>query len=136
LSDPILSTDEIQKALLMYLQSKPNITVVVSAGEIREAEYQGTEFTYPNIRLRITENIPTYKSCYQDFELRVTSFSEEASSLEVQQITGIITRELHGKGFSSNNLAFTMSLLRTLPPVRSERQTWREEIHLRGTVSG
>lgn len=127
--------DQIQAGLVSYLKSKTTITSLLdSANEIREDQWQGTEFLYPNVRVRLMNNRP-YQECFHSFDCGIQVFSEEASSREADQISGIIAGEFHIKGFTSNSLAFLVSVTNVVPAVRSDTRTWRSEVLLRGIVA-
>jgi len=53
-----LSNADIQAAIVAKLKASTQVTAKVSALEIREDQWQGTEFVYPNIRVRMISNRP------------------------------------------------------------------------------
>ena len=63
-------------------------------------------------------------------------FTEDSSSLEADQIAGIISTELHTRQFSSNNFAFSLRLTNLVPAIRIDERTWRSEVLMSGIVSG
>ena len=133
-----LRNDTIQAALLAYMQSKTDITSELgSSSDIKETQWQGRDFDYPAVRIRIISNTPVENSgCRHDVNIGIQVFSEQASSLEASQIAGIIGNTLHRKQFSSDSLNFALWVTDTPGAVRSDIQTWRSEVLLRGIVSG
>lgn len=128
--------DQIQAGLVSYLKSKTTITSLLdSSDEIKEDQWQGTEFYYPAVRVRLISNNP-FQTCYHQFECGIQIFSEEASSLEADQISGIIATEFHPVGFTSNSLAFLANVTNVIPAARSDMRTWRSEVLVRGLVVG
>ena len=137
MSDDFIRNDQVQAALVAYAKGKSNITDQVTADEVREDQWQGTEFTYPNIRIRMIDNAPVAgKGCRQDLELSWMVFTEDSSSLEADKIAGIISTELHTRQFSSNNFAFGLRTTNVVPAIRIDERTWRSEVLMSGTVSG
>ena len=129
--------DEIQAALIAWSKANITITAEVVAVEIREDQWQGDEFTYPNIRLRLISNNPLTEQCnYSTVSLSWLVFNEDNSSLEADRIAGIISNELHEKSFQSNNIAFMFSVTNLVPAIRSDRNTWRSEVIINGVASG
>ncbi len=131
--------DEIQAALISWLKSNSTIIAELDAGatEIREDQWQGDEFTYPNIRVRMISNSPQSSDCnFSEFSCAFQAFSEDNSSLEADRIAGIINNELHEKAFQSNNIAFTFQTTDLVPAIRSDRNTWRSEVLVNGIASG
>lgn len=135
----LIRDDQIQAGLISYLKSKDTITSLVTgtyAVEIREDQWQGTQFTYPAVRVRLIRNTPTNNAgCRHEFVAGILVFSEEASSRECDQIAGIIGEELHGIGFDSNNVAFVTQVTDLVPAIRSDVRVWRSEVLIRGSAS-
>ena len=129
--------DEIQAALIAWAKANTTITAEVGADEIREDQWQGDGFAYPNIRLRLISNNPLTPDCnYSTVSLSWLVFSEDNSSLEADRIAGIISNELHEKSFQSNNIAFMFNVTNLVPAIRSDRNTWRSEVIVNGVASG
>ena len=137
-----IRNDQIQAGLISYLKGKTTITNLLDdednpngADEIREDQWQGDDFYYPNVRVRLISNKP-FQECYHWIECGIQVFSEGASSLEADQISGIIATEFHPKGFTSNSLAFLVNVTNVIPAIRSDARTWRSEVLIHGVVSG
>lgn len=135
-----ITNDQIQSALVSYLKSVSSITSSLTAGatEIREDQWQGEVFTYPNIRIRMIDNIPTgdHVGCPQNFNVSFMAFTEEASSKSAEVIAGIIGSALHGKSFSQSGLHISLIVTNLIPAVRQDRTTWRSECLMKGMMSG
>ncbi|MBU2051385.1 MAG: hypothetical protein KKH61_20750, partial [Gammaproteobacteria bacterium] len=125
--------------LLAYIKTKANILAVVPILEMREHQWQGTDFTYPNIRIRMISITPissNIECSHTKFSVSFMVFSENASSLEANQIAGIINNELHNKQFTSNSIAFALVTSNLVPAIRSDIHTWRSEVIMNGLASG
>jgi hypothetical protein len=134
----VLRNDQIQAALVAYLKGKTDITDLTGVDEIREDQWQGTNFSYPNVRVRMISNRPVGgKDCpLQTITVSFMVFSEDASSLEAEQIAGIINNTLNDITFISNGIMVSLRTSNLIPAVRSDERTWRTEALLEGSVSG
>lgn len=68
------------------------------ASEVRENQFQGTEFSYPAIRAHVNYNTPIGEGPCRDevfrFYFSITSWSEDASSKEADDIAGLVAEAL------------------------------------------
>jgi hypothetical protein len=114
--------------------------VTTSSGvvEIRENEWQGRDFSYPNIRVRLISNTPLWAGDCNAFRiyLGIQVYTEDASSLNCDRIAGIINSVLHDRHFSSNSIAFSLRTTNLVPAIRSNIQEWRAEVLMTGVASG
>ena len=131
----MIHNDEIQKALVAYAKSKADILAkLTDTDEIREDQWQGREFSYPNIRVRIIRN--EAKECNQDVEFSFQVFSETSSSKQADDICGTINDEFHDKSFSQDGIRFTGVICSNLSPaMRVDQRTWRAEAFYKATIS-
>lgn len=136
----MIRDDQIQAGIVSYLKSKTTITSQLSdTDEIREDQWQGRDFVYPNIRVRLISNSPQGDirgGCNHLVSIGIQVFSEQDSSQQADRIAGIIGDMLHGRSFSSNSLNFHTTVTNLLPAVRSDIRTWRSEVLLQCTISG
>jgi len=135
----VLRNDQIQAAIISYLKNTSDITDELSAGaeEIREDQWQGKDFTYPNIRVRLITNNPEDVQCdLHSVLFSCLVFSESTSSQQADTIAGIIGITLHERSFVSNNIAFTTYVTDLVPAIRSDLRTWRSEAIMSARVSG
>lgn len=135
----MLRNDQVQAAIVAYIKAQSTITAELKDGadEIREDNWQGREFTYPNIRVRLISNEPADPECnLHSVTLSFLVFSEDPSSQEADRIAGIINNTLHGRSFQSNNISFSMRTTSLVPAIRSDERTWRAETLIQASVSG
>lgn len=143
----MIRNDELQAALVARLKANTTITPLLGSGmyadetwerDIREDQWQGTPFVYPNIRVRLLPMTALGdKDCPQvRFSVSLLVFSESGNSLEADRIAGIINNELHGKSFVSNSIEISTRLASLIPAVRSDERTWRSEVLMNGIASG
>ena len=132
-----ISNADIQAAIVAKLKAATTVTAVVSSTEIREDQWQGTDFTYPNIRVRMIKNAPfDAENCsITDFSVGIQVHSEDASSYEADRIAGIINSVLHGHPWSTATLNLTLRTTNLVPAIRSDSRTWRAEVLMAGLAS-
>lgn len=132
-----LSNLTIQSSLITYLKANSAVTAVVSASEIRERQWQGTDFVYPNIRVRMIRNAPLESNCdVANVQFSILIYSELDSSIEAERIAGIIDVALHTRSFSVSTTRFSLWRTNIVPAIRIDTRTWRSEVIFRGTVTG
>ena len=141
----MLRNDEIQSGLITKLKASSTIVAQLVdlngsavADEIREDQWQGDYFDYPNIRVRLISTTPLGDAdCkHVKFNVSFQVFSESQSSLQADRIAGIINNEFHGKQFISEGIAYSLRLNTLTPAVRSDMRTWRSEVVMSGIASG
>lgn len=134
----MLRNDQIQAALIAYLKAQTDVTVEIGGStEIREDQWQGTEFVYPNIRLRLISTIPMDEKCsLQEISFAWMVFSESPSSLESDRIAGIIHTNLHEKSFTSSSIGFNIRTTELIPAFRRDARTWMAQVVMNGTATG
>jgi len=137
-----LRPDLVQSAIVQFVLDQSTITVELGdTDEVREREWQGREFDYPNVRFYLGTITPTSKDCNKyDLEPRFIVFSEESSSAEANKIAGIINTVLHDKGFTytveSTAIHVYLATTSIIPAIREDERTWRAELMMRGEASG
>lgn len=100
----MITNNQIQEALVTRLKdsTRPEIAAIhaalASGDEVRENQFQGTEFAYPAIRvsfayLNPTENTPCRDDIFRSY-FSIVSFSESTSSLEADNIAGLVAEAL------------------------------------------
>lgn len=135
--------NQIQKNIIAHLKSIAALVAELtafdsSANEIRENEWQGDNFVYPNIRVRMINNNPdgdTASCNSSSVNVGIMVFTQDYSSLEADKITGIISASLHGKTYIANNVELFLRTTNILPAIRSDRTTWRAECLMQGKAS-
>lgn len=104
--------------------------------EIREMSWMGTDFAYPNVRFRVIDNSPIQDCDISSVLASFIVYSEGLSSLEADEIAGIIKDILHKRSFSSNGYAISQSYVTSLiPAIAQEEKVWRSEVIFRAKMS-
>jgi hypothetical protein len=132
------SNDAIQASIIAKLKASTTVTAEVGSSEIREDQWQGTEFVYPNVRVRMINNVPTMGSnCLRaNIDLSILVFTEDDSSRNADRIAGIINTVLHESSFTSSGLQLNLHTTNLVPAIRSDTRTWRSEVRMSGTAAG
>jgi len=138
----MIGDEVIQAAIIAKLKELAPFGAV-QANEIREVEWQGDAFTYPNIRFDLDENEFAFdeqgRCNLQYIEFSVFVFSEQRSSKEASQIKTLLLNALVGKGITNQTYQVRFSPLRLLDNVRTFREderTWRSQVRFQTRVSG
>lgn len=126
----MVTNEDIKTALVAKLKSLTTLTSrLASADEVREVQYQGTTFGYPNVRVRVISNVPIGgESCYHDVQVGIQVNSENSSSKEAEEISGIIVLGLNNKAFSQSGVNCIMRVTNIVPALRVDERTWRSEV--------
>lgn len=110
----MIGNDDLQAAIIAKLKADTTLTAWLaarsSATEIREAQYQGTVFSYPAVRAAVESQTPDMGggTCYLsagEFTFTVYSYSESDSSQEADDLAKLVNDALIGKRLSSTGFA-------------------------------
>lgn len=131
----MISNNDIQAAWIAKLKANGSVTALVSSSEVREDQWKGTDFVYPNVRVRLTNFAPTTpnNNC-QIFrsDVSILCYSEQKSSKLADQIAGVVTTQFWGHPFSSSGVKFTaVNWTNTVPAYTPEYDTncWLSEVN-------
>jgi hypothetical protein len=141
----MISHASFQEQLIDALQADANLTAVVAADQIKEYQYQATEFTYPAVRVDIRSQIPEGNApCRLTISIvnfAVFAFSEADSSLQCEQLCFLIAEALFGAQLEDlapsqgpNWRTETVNLVQVNAPRRLAERLWRGEIIFRCRV--
>lgn len=133
----MISVSDIQAAFVTSLKADNTIvSSVMPANEVKENQWQGKDFTYPNIRIDMLPERPASQTnCdgnYVDVQFRV--FSENPSSKEANDIAVKIANKYHSKSQTIGTLRFTMICTSLVPANRVDSKTWEAQVRFTGTV--
>lgn len=119
------------------LKSYAAVTSLTTTDEIREDQWSGTEFQYPNIRVDILNSAPSIEGCnYAEVEFIVRVLTEDASSLNCDKIAGLVFQNLR-RSFTRNSILFIGARVVDLGGARrvSERE-WQANLDCRAFACG
>ena len=113
------------------LKSQPTITsLLCSPKEIREVEWQGSDFCYPNIRVAITFR-PSINRCGpDDADIEIEVFSAEKSSKQATHIASVIVGLYHGHAFESAGIKFNTVVVREVTKPERSIYAWMVKVKI------
>lgn len=130
----MISPELIQAAIITQLKANTALinwlTARNAANEIRENEWQGSNFVYPNVRVDLGTQVPvTNGVCHptqSNLSFSVFSFSEQDSSKQANVLAGLVNAALFNTRLSGTGWA---SLLidsdGVLPANRTLERVWQ-----------
>ena len=136
----MVSNADIQGAWISKLKANATITALVPAVEIREESWKGTDFVFPNIRVKLGNLTPQNpnKNCQVfNSKVQILVFTEEKSSKQADQIAGVIATEFWGTTFTSNSVRFAGITLESISPAEipeGDSNSWMSSVNLSATV--
>jgi hypothetical protein len=119
-----------QKAWIADLKTRTSLVALSSNFplEIREAEWQGTDFTYPNIRVSL-DFMPT-QCGPQDADIYLEVFSDQKSSELATIISSKLVELYHNKPFTSNGIHFSTVIVRKVTHPDRSIYAWVSKVHI------
>lgn len=128
----MISNNIIQAALIAKLKADSAIVASLdNSSQIKEAQWQGTDFSYPAVRLNIgtqsnDRRSPFCNFGYVPFTIRV--FSEMKSSMEADTIMGLINTQLHGSyAIGTGMILNNIECLGLIGAIRIGEQLWQSQ---------
>jgi hypothetical protein len=122
--------------MLSYLQSKSAITALLDdSGQIKELQWQGTEFTYPAVRISVDIR-PSVNGCGPDnADFMIDVFDEQKSSKTTSVLSGTIANALHKIPFTSNGLKFSTVVVQKVSRPERSISAWQSTITVQTQVT-
>lgn len=132
----LISINDVKSGLVTKIKSLVSVTdLLASVDEVRESQWQGTSFEYPNVRISL-DTISPIAICNTSTGLAYLQvFSEDASSREANSISCELQDELHNKSFVSGPVRFNTIVTGVVPAIRVDERTWRSEVILKLILS-
>ena len=119
----------IREAFITNIQANATIMALLSdANEVRELNWKGTTFSYPNIRVRINSPLSNFQDCYQELNISIYFFSEQSSSYEADNAVGVISNEYHNKSTTIGGMYCSRLQATVVPAIPVSDILWRSEV--------
>lgn len=96
----MISNNIVQAAIVGWLKAGSDVTTLLpeSSGGIKEAQYQGSDYKYPAVRVRVVRQTPdpTKEQCdHARFIGSIRCYAEGPSSLPADQLAGAVNARMH-----------------------------------------
>ena len=130
--------DAIQEAIITHTKAI-DFTGLMLPIEVREWQWMGTQFTYPNIRIDLTVDYNQERCNWHNISVDFYVTSQKSTSKECSQLAGIIANAYTPKTFLSNSLQFygvlvqSMSKPKALGATSSESE-WQTKVSIKAKV--
>lgn len=122
-----------QAAWIANLKTRPTLTALLTNGganEIRETQYQGTDFQYPAVRVRL-DFMPSVNRCgVDDADVYIEVFSAEKSSKQAAHISATIQDLYHGHPFSYQGHIFSTMIVKKVDKPLESIFGWKSVVHV------
>lgn len=132
----LITNDDIQAAIVDYTKTLTSVVnLLTTSNEIRELNWQGDDFVYPNVRVSV-DLTPSINGCapYRA-QIFFDCFSEDKSSHEAQTIAGAIQKAYHRVVFSQNNLKFSSVIVRNIRRAQRSIYAWQSTVEVEVLVN-
>lgn len=125
--------DDVQAAIIAHLKADTALVAWLTArsaqNEIRENQWQGTDFTYPAVRVDLLPQLENGNPpCFSQQLFNVYGFIEGNSSLEGGDLIELIDAALIRKNIVNSTYGITTGLiisLGTIAPIRTAERVWQ-----------
>ena len=137
----MIANNTIKAAIVAQTQAVPTLTGTVlpdGAKGVAEINWRGDVFSYPNVRIgdiSQTDQTPDSNCTPVIIDWSVYVFSEKHSSLEADNIAGLIVVYFKDRNFTSNGLRFVrVGILENIAAIQDDPNTWRAQVRCRSIV--
>ena len=132
----MFSNYQVRSVLVNYLQNNSAIIGIIST-EVREGQWQGKDFIYPAIRVKIILQKPSIDTnCdWADLQFSVECYSEKASSQESEAMELAVIQLLDKKTVSYSGVkVYALHCIGMIGSNRIDPNTWMAETMFTGRV--
>jgi len=133
----MLANNDIQSDIVTKLKASALVTALVNVNEVREAQWKGNSFAYPNVRVSMGVQTPVNNlSCpIVKMTFDVLCYSENASSKEADQIANAVMLSLNDKNFTGTYVRFIYLRSTSMESAKAEDdRTWKSIVKFEALV--
>jgi len=136
----MIANNVIQADIVADAKLDANITAKLKNGssdEVREDQYQGTQFGYPNIRVAIRRQdpIPNREQCdHARLIFSVMCYAEGGSSKACDELAHAVNARYHKRFFKADTWTSWLRSSGLNSAIRIANNLWRAECMFQGTV--
>lgn len=136
----MIANDQVKEAIVSILKADSSLVARLTDGllGIKERGWRGNVFSYPNVRVDLEpqRDLTPDSNCtpvVQDWSIYI--YSEKHSSMEADQIAGIVANRFQGSFFVQNGIKFTrVNILENIPAIPEDERTWRAQVRCRSII--
>lgn len=122
-----LNKETCKAAWIANLKTQSTLTALVGS-EIREVDYQATDWTYPAVRVDL-RFIPSVNGCgLDDAYVTIICYTDEKSSKESEHIASLIEDLYHKRPFSQNGFMFPVVVVQEVSPAIRSIFSWETTV--------
>lgn len=128
--------ESVQASWVAYLKSQLNLVALLDSSlQIKELQWQGTEFLYPAVRVSV-DYMPSVNGCGpDDIEVFIDVFSEQKSSKQAAHITAVLQSTLQKKPFTQNGIKFPLVWVKKVDRPYRDIFAWRSSLYIKGLAN-
>lgn len=128
--------ESVQASWVAYLKSQLNLVALLDSSlQIKELQWQGTEFLYPAVRVSV-DYMPSVNGCGpDDIEVFIDVFSEQKSSKQAAHIAAVLQSILQKKPFTQNGIKFPLVWVKKVDRPYRDIFAWRSSLHIKGLAN-
>lgn len=141
----MIPNDTIKAAMVTKLKAATAVTDVLAAGSggVKEAQYQGSDYSYPGVRVYITRQTPDSSAEQCDTARMIAGvrcYVEGPSSLPADDLAGLVNAALHRGQLRGGTLgvdAFYIPrvyCVGLLAAIRLGERLWMSDVMIEGNV--
>lgn len=136
----MISNNDLKAAIVARLKAFAQLIAILPDGleGVREYEWRGTDFQYPNVRVKIDGQVdtsPDSNCSIFSADWSVYIFSEIHSSNQADMIAGMIANYFRGSNFTYNAVKLVrIQIVENIPAVTQDERTWRAQVRCRSIV--
>lgn len=136
----MIANDQVKEAVVSILKANSTLIARLTDGlkGVRERGWRGNVFSYPNVRVDLEpqRDLTPDSDCtpvIQDWSVYV--YSEQHSSMEADQIAGIVANLFQSRFFVENGVKFArVNILENIPAIPEDERTWRAQVRCRSII--
>ena len=118
-------------AWIADLKANPLMIAPILPEEVREIEYQSTDWVYPAIRIAVEFRPSSIYCGPDDADIEIQVWSAQKSSKQSVHIASMIFEHYHGHPFSRGGIRFSTVVVRKVEkPDNSIPTAWVTKVHI------
>lgn len=126
------TNETVKSSWIASLKSQPTLLPLLTSTpeEIREAQFQGSDFVYPAVRVSVDFR-PSINRCGPDnADIEIICFSDQKSSKQSVHLASVIQDLYHGHTFKSNGMMFNTVIVRDVSKPNRSIYAWETTVKI------